>query len=297
MIQHDKKLLLNVLQIPSLIILAVFATYLTFNGFGFPSYELSQAPTYFLQGIFLQNFDGTAKLWRSTDAVSYLLISIPFLLFKNRNKNYLLFLILLLYFLTTVYLFKVIGVITTLVFIIVYYLSQKHHLKISVAAIILVMLFPVVMTFSHIYNLLAYDNYNMLLSDRGIIWFKAISLIESKISKFIFGVGDIAIYTKNIFNAEFYRTSYHSGYLRLYIQYGYLFYVLSLSLLIYTAYKKIRIIVNKTKSILLSFLIANMIFLVSDGSIFYSYTFIFSIIIPIQILVNLDCEAKPGIQR
>jgi len=289
---RDKIIITNVLKTPSLIILAVFTIYLIFNGFGWPTYGLSQPPIYFLQGIFFQNLDGTLKLWRSTDAVSYLLISVPFLLYANRNKKFLLLFILILYLLTAVYLFKTIAVLTTAMFIIVYKINQRYRYKISIAAVIIILLFPLIMTFSQVYDYLTYESYNMLLSDRGMIWYKSISLIKSKLSNLVFGVGDVAIYIKNIYTTEYTKTSYHSGYLRLFIQYGYLFYVLSFSLLLYTIYKKTGLIVNNPRLIYLPFLFATAMFLVSDGSIFFSYTFIFSIIIPLQIMIILEDETK-----
>jgi len=281
------KNIIRLISIPSLIILLVFTIYVFLNAFPFPNNETSRPPVYFLQMLFTQKTYSAGLIWRNTDVVNYLLISFPFLIVSWKNRRLLIIPFILL-FLVAVYTTKALAIIVALLFIGCHSLKVEHHKYVARSLIFFLIMYPFIISSEYILNLLANKTTNLILNGRGTIWLEAIKLWSENIVSLLFGIGDKPLIIKNFFSEGYSQISYHSGFLRLLVQNGIIFYYLAIGSLFYlfiNSYRASTVIIKKLIIALLSSLIALNL---TDGSLFYSFGFFLPIILPLSLLFNID---------
>jgi hypothetical protein len=272
---------------PAIIIIFVFSTYVLFNAFPMPTYEVSSKPTALLQMIFTQTSVGVTREFRSSNALGLILSSFPFLLLSLKSKG-IIRLCFIPFFLTMVYTTKVLAIIISIVFIGCYSLNLKYHKYLFWSIISLIIFYPFIMKSSFIINKFSDKNFDLLLSGRGRIWFSAIKMWTENTSNLWFGIGDRPLIIKNFFSDGFREISYHSGLLRLLVQNGIIFYFLSLGSLIYLFLNSYQRSAEKIKKVFMAFSASLFVLNISDSSLFYSFGYITAIVIPIGIIFNLN---------
>lgn len=290
-----KKDFIKMLSLPSLIILVVFLFYVIFNAFPFPSHQISRAPIYFLQTIFTQKNSSAGRIFRSTDVLSFLLISFPFLITFWNSKKIIIILFLLLV-LTAIYTSKLLAIVCALIITIAYFMDTKYHKLFYLLIFLFLALYPFFINSTYFYNLLSNPIIDTILGFRGRMWLAAIDLWERNISKFLFGVGHKQVVIEEIFStsSSYVQTSYHSGLLRLLIQNGIVFYYLSLGALIVLFKDSYRNSDTLIKKLVFALTASWVVFNISDGSLFYSFGFIMPIVLPLSILFNLEPRLARG---
>jgi hypothetical protein len=278
------------LTIPAIIIIFVFSTYVIINAFPMPTYEVSSKPTALLQMIFTQTSATLSRDFRSSDILGFLLLSFPFLLLTLKSKI-IIRLSLITLILVMVYTTKILAIIISIAFICSYLFNPKYHKYLVWSIIFLLIFYPFIMQSSFIINLFSDKKIDLLLSGRGRIWLAAVNMWTENTSNLLFGIGDRPLIIKNFFSEGFTEISYHSGLLRLLVQNGIIFYFLSLGSLIYLFINNYQRSTEKIKKVFIAFIISVFMLNISDGSLFYSFDYIVSTVIPIGIIFNLNTRA------
>ena len=217
------------LSAPSILIFTIFIFYILIEIFPTPGYSFARIPLSTLAQIFTLNSNSSIRDWASTDAIAGILISFPFMLLLVKSNKRIQFLLMLASVLVSLYIFKMVALIATLVFAIVFQIDTKYHKYLVSIVISLLIIYPFIVISDYFVQLITDSYVNYLLSYRGEIWASAINMINHDSSRFLFGIGQREIQIREIFSHDHYYMdiSYHSGLLRLLVQNGYVFFLLS----------------------------------------------------------------------
>jgi len=284
-------IVLKILYFPVIYISIVYMFFLVSNGFSNNSGTVTVSGIQILRATF--SFDRYNVNWRSTDILTLILLSLPVLLYNiSQNKPKLIILLAISTTLTALVIDKSIAILVLLIFWINYFFFNKKIRQIifvGVASIILgfslVLVFP-----DQAISILSEKATNLLLSHRGQIWSTAVLNYNESLTTKLFGVGYNTPLLFKIPYTEaniFIPVSYHSGYLRLLVTRGVIFYYVSLIGLFVVLKRYYLKLSEHGKRVALSYLYALAIMNVSDGSLFSGFGSMFSFV-PVFVIVNLD---------
>ncbi|MDC3328462.1 hypothetical protein OAW16_06340 [Pseudomonadales bacterium] len=266
-------------SIPGLLIMLTFAGGLLF------SFPIS-GPTYGYARDTLESLSYLFNSLNQTSALGIVLASLPFLMFFARNRSYRrLITVLAIVFLA--YLFKS-GALTVLAGLVIVLLKPMLLRPIFLSLLCFLVVLPLLLLFADLSFFVDNPIINIAMSGRGDIWYQCSVQMKQNIGQaLLFGVGGdkVRVDLLNGVTALAGDYSYHSGYIRLFMQKGVITYYICL-IAFWLWAKKMSNNFSNMFCGLQSFTFA--LLLLTDGSFFYSLGTIVYFVYPSIILNSIS---------